>query len=58
MIRQEWSLIGLVVCAIVGLAVLAPLVPCLVGSFVTFHQVVTIKTLLHPLPSVSVHMLL
>jgi hypothetical protein len=26
MVRQEWSLIGLVVCGIVGLAVLAPLI--------------------------------
>ena len=35
MVRQEWSLIGLVVCAIVGVAVLAPLV--IVSRIVTFY---------------------
>jgi hypothetical protein len=33
MIRQEWSLIGLIVCAIAGAAVLAPLIPYLIASF-------------------------
>jgi len=33
MIRQEWSLIGLPVCALVGAAVLAPLVPYVIASF-------------------------
>ena len=33
MIRQEWSLIGVVVCAVAGAAVLAPLVPYVIASF-------------------------
>ena len=33
MIRQEWSLIGVIVCAIAGAAVLAPLIPYLIASF-------------------------
>ena len=33
MIRQEWSLIGVVVCAVGGAAVLAPLVPYVIASF-------------------------
>jgi hypothetical protein len=33
MIRQEWSLIGLVVCALVGAAVLAPLAPYLIALY-------------------------
>jgi hypothetical protein len=34
MIRQEWSLIGLVVGAVAGLGVLAPLAPYLIFSFI------------------------
>ena len=33
MIRQEWSLIGVIVCAVAGAAVLAPLVPYVIASF-------------------------
>jgi hypothetical protein len=33
MIRQEWSLIGVIVCAVAGAAVLAPLIPYLIASF-------------------------
>jgi hypothetical protein len=33
MVRQEWSLIGLIVCALAGAAVLAPLVPIVIFSF-------------------------
>jgi hypothetical protein len=34
MVRQEWSLIGLIVSALVGAAVLAPLVPIVILSFI------------------------
>jgi hypothetical protein len=33
MIRQEWSLINLVACVIAGLAILAPLIPYVIGLF-------------------------
>ncbi len=33
MIRQEWSLISLIVCALAGLAVLAPLIPFVISKF-------------------------
>ncbi len=33
MVRQEWALIGVIVCAIAGAAVLAPLVPYVIASF-------------------------
>jgi len=33
MIRQEWALISIVVCALAGLAVLAPLIPFAIGKF-------------------------
>ena len=35
MIRQEWSLISLVVCALAGLAVLAPLIPYVLSLFLS-----------------------
>ena len=35
MIRQEWSLISLVVCALAGLAVLAPLIPYVLSMFLS-----------------------
>jgi hypothetical protein len=34
MIRQEWALISLVVCALAGLAVLAPLIPYAISTFI------------------------
>ncbi|MCL2431830.1 MAG: hypothetical protein LBH74_00595 [Nitrososphaerota archaeon] len=34
MIRQEWGLISLLVCVVAGLAILAPLVPYLLGTIV------------------------
>jgi hypothetical protein len=34
MIRQEWALISLVVCALAGLAVLAPLIPYAISAFI------------------------
>jgi hypothetical protein len=33
MIRQEWSLISLIVCAVAGLAVIAPIVPFAINKF-------------------------
>jgi hypothetical protein len=33
MIRQEWSLVGLIVCALAGAAVLAPLVPYVIALY-------------------------
>jgi hypothetical protein len=33
MIRQEWSLISLVACALAGLAILAPLIPYVLSQF-------------------------
>jgi hypothetical protein len=33
MIRQEWSLIGLIACALAGVAVVAPLVPYFIALF-------------------------
>jgi hypothetical protein len=35
MIRQEWALISLVVCALAGLAVLAPLIPYVLSMFLS-----------------------
>jgi hypothetical protein len=34
MIRQEWAFISIVVCALAGLAVLAPLIPFAIGKFI------------------------
>ena len=41
MVRQEWSLIGLVVCGIVGISVLAPLVVSVGFSIFTGGSIVT-----------------
>jgi len=45
MIRQEWSLIGLIVCALVGIAVLAPLAPYFIAKYAS--------SFIHGLPSSS-----
>ncbi len=45
MIRQEWSLIGLIVCVLAGIAVLAPLAPYFIARYAS--------SFIHGLPSSS-----
>lgn len=44
MIRQEWSLISLVICALAGLGVLAPLIPYVISSVIPGFTLLQIQS--------------
>jgi hypothetical protein len=45
MIRQEWSLISLVVCALSGLAILSPLIPYVLSTFIPGFTLLSAESL-------------
>jgi len=54
MVRQEWSFISFIACAIAGLAILAPLIPYVISSFTSSFMAIAPASSLNLLISVII----